>query len=333
MAGVISALERNPCLLAVEQGRVGLAERPLEALCEGQVRVRVEVSMVSPGTELHHILGTHTKVSTFPRATGYISVGRIEGLGARVADFAIGDRVLMQQGHSAWHNADSRRIKRVPASLDPVDACSTILLGIGLRGIRGGKVRIGDSVVVVGLGVIGQFAVHLAKAAGAFPVIAVDPVGLRREIAGQLGADVVLDPLACDVRAEVFELTGGKGARVSIDASGTPKVIATLPELTAEFGRVVVLGGVHGLVPFDLYTRFQKSNLTMVGCGSAYPEDFPFDADENERVILEMLAAGMIRPRPAITHVAPWREGPEVYRQLIEEKDRIVGAAFEWSGV
>ncbi|MBI3830097.1 MAG: zinc-binding alcohol dehydrogenase [Planctomycetes bacterium] len=331
MTGETGPIAENPCLLAVEKGKVGVSARPLEALGESQVRVKVEYSMVSPGTELHHILGTHTKPFTYPGATGYISVGRIVGMGTKAAGFKLGERVLLQQNHRAFHNADTARAKAVPEGVDPVDACATILLGISLRGVRGGKIRIGDSVAVVGLGVIGLYAVHLAKVAGAYPVIGADPVAVRRDAAKRLGADVVLDPLACDTKAEVHRLTHGEGARVSIDASGTPKVIATLPDLTAAYGRVVVLGGVHGSVPFDLYTRFQKSNLTMVGCGSAYPEDYPFDGERNEFALLQMIAAGMVRPRPAITHVVPWREGPEIYRMLIEEKDKIIGAAFDWS--
>jgi threonine dehydrogenase-like Zn-dependent dehydrogenase len=117
-----------------------------------------------------------------------------------------------------------------------------------------------------------------------------------------------------------------------MDASATPKVIATLPDVAAEFGRLVVLGGVHGLVPLDLYTRFQKSNLTMVGCGSAYPTDYPFTGDRNEQVLLQMIRAGIVRPRAAITHFVPWRQGPEMYRMLIEEKEKAIGVVFDWSG-
>jgi len=331
MPGETGRIERNPCLLAIEMGKVGCSERVLEALRDDQVRVKVEVSLVSTGTELHHIMGTHTKPFTYPGSTGYISVGRIEGFGSKVENWKLGERVLVQQSHFARHNANPNQMLRVPEGVDPVDAATAILLGISLRGVRGGQVRLGDSVLVVGLGVIGQYAVHLAKVAGAHPVIAVDLVAKRREIARELGADVALDPKSCDVKAEVLKATHGEGAFVTMDASGTPKVIATLPDYTAAFGRVVVLGGVHGSVPFDLYTRFQKSNLTMVGCGSHYPGDYPFDKPQrNEAVLLQMIASGQVRPRPAITHVVPWREGPEMYRMLIEEKEKVVGVAFRW---
>jgi threonine dehydrogenase-like Zn-dependent dehydrogenase len=330
MSGETDRIERNPCLLATAKNKVECSERVLEALRDDQVRVRVEVSMVSTGTELHHIQGTHTKESTFPRSTGYISVGKIIGIGAKVSGWSLDQRVLVHQSHFARHNADPATILPVPDGVEPADACATVLLGISLRGVRGGQVQFGDSVAVFGLGVIGLFTVHLSKLAGAHPVIAVDPVAKRRDVAKALGADITIDPIKSDAKAGVFEATNGEGARVAIDASATPKVIATLPDVTAPFGRVVVLGGVHGIVPMDLYTRFQKSNLTMVGCGSPYPTDYPYDERRNELTLLAMLKSGMVRPRPALTHFVPWRQGPEMYRMLIEEKDKAIGVAFDW---
>ena len=333
MSGETGRIEHNPCLLAMAKLKVECSERSLDALTENQIRVRQEVSMVSTGTELHHIMGTHTKSSTYPRATGYISVGKIIGLGDKVTNLQLGQRVLLGMGHYAYANAEASQARIVPEGIEPVDAAATILLGISLRGVRGGQVRLGDSVAVFGLGVIGTFAAHLAKVAGGFPVIAVDPVAKRREVAKALGADIALDPLNCDVKKEIFNATGGEGARVAIDATATPKVIATLPDVAAEFGRLVVLGGVHGSVPMDLYTRFQKSNLTMVGCGSAYPTDYPFVGDRNEITLMQMIRAGMVRPRPAITHFVPWRKGPEMYRILMEEKDKAIGVAFDWKEI
>jgi 2-desacetyl-2-hydroxyethyl bacteriochlorophyllide A dehydrogenase len=331
MTGETGRIERNPCLLATARNTVECRERPLEALTPEQIRVRVEVSMVSTGTELHHIQETHTKASTFPRSTGYISVGRVVGAGSNVKDVVLGQRVLVQQSHFAHHNADPKTVKVVPDGVESVDGAAAILLGIALRGIRGGQVRLGDPVAVFGLGVIGQFAVHLAKISGAYPVIAVDPVAKRRDIATQMGADVVFDPLQPDLPAKVRAATNGEGARISIDASGTPRVIASLPDVTAAFGKVVVLGGVHGLVEFDLYTRFQKSNLTMVGCGSAYPTDYPFNEERNETTLLQMMKAGIVRPRPVLTHFVPWQQGPKMYQMLIHEKDKAIGVAFDWT--
>ena len=332
MTGETGRIAKNPCVLAMAPSTVACSERELAELAPGQVRIQVEVSMVSTGTELHHIQETHTKKSSFPRSTGYISVGRAVGFSSDVKNVVLGQRFLVQQSHFAYHNADAARLHAVPENVESVDACAALLLSIALRGVRAGEVRFGDSVAVFGLGVIGQYAVHLSKLSGAYPVIAVDPVARRRDVAKLVGADVVIDPINQDAGAEIRNATlNGEGARVSIDASGTPRVIATLPDHTAEFGKVVVLGGVHGLVPFDLYTRFQKSNLTMVGCGSSYPTDYPFNEDRNIRALLDMMSAKIVRPRPVVSHFVPWTQAPEMYRLLMEEKDKAIGVAFDWS--
>ncbi|MBE7462478.1 MAG: zinc-binding alcohol dehydrogenase [Planctomycetes bacterium] len=330
MPGETGPLDANPYLRVREMNVVDCSVRPLEALKPGELRLKAEFTMVSPGTELHHITGTHTKPTTYPRATGYIAVSHVIGMEGDGGEFKIGQRVLGGWGHSAYSNVTPDRVQPIPEHVDSVDACSVVLLGISLRGVRAGQVRLGDSVAVYGLGLIGAFAAHLAKVAGGYPVIGIDPVPMRREIAAKLGVDAALDPTAADFKARLKELTRGTGPFVSIDATGTSRVMPTLVETTAEFGRVVVLGGVHGQVPLDLYTNFQKGNLTMVGCGSTYPADYPFTVERNQEALLDMIAAGQVRPRPAITHVAPWRKGPDLYRMLLEEKDKALGVAFDW---
>ncbi|HTL52546.1 MAG TPA: zinc-binding alcohol dehydrogenase, partial [Planctomycetota bacterium] len=219
----------------------------------------------------------------------------------------------------------------VPPEVSSEDAVCTVLLGISIRGVRGGKVTLGKSVAVFGLGVIGQFATHLSKLAGGYPVIAIDPVAARREIARKMGADVTLDPFKENVAARIKELTGGKGVDVAIESTATPRVVASLPELTAFEGTLVILGGVHGKVEMDFYTYVQKSNQTIVGCGSPYHADYPFISDDaNHSAILQMMKGGMVRPRPAVTHQVPYTQGPEMYRILIEEKDKAVGVQFTW---
>jgi threonine dehydrogenase-like Zn-dependent dehydrogenase len=327
-----AAIPEVPCLLATGRGRVEATAAPLPALGDDEVRVRTEVTMVSPGTELHWIDETHTKPTPFPMSTGYIAVGTIIGVGASVRDRRLGQRVLLLRGHAACHNECASAAIPVPDGVEPVDAAATILLGIAIRGVRAGQVRLGDSVAVFGLGPIGLFATHLAKVSGGHPVIGVDPIAKRRAVARSLGVDIVLDPAVDDVAAAIAGATGGDRARIVIEATGTPGVIASLPEMTATCGRIVVLGGVHGAVPLDLYTRFQKSNLTLVGCGTAFPTDYPYDEQRNSTAILGMIADGMVRPRPALTHLVSWREAPAMYTLLRERKEEALVAAFDWSG-
>lgn len=89
-----------------------------------------------------------------------------------------------------------------------------------MSGVRDANVRVGDFVVVVGLGAIGQIAIQLAKRAGASVVIGVDPIAHRCDIARRHGADFCLNPIGADVGKEIKTLTGKQGADVIIETSG-----------------------------------------------------------------------------------------------------------------
>lgn len=98
-----------------------------------------------------------------------------------------------------------------------------------MSGVRDANVRVGDFVVVVGLGAIGQIAIQLAKRAGASVVIGVDPIAHRCDIARRHGADFCLNPIGTDVGKEIKTLTGKQGADVIIETSGYADALQSAP--------------------------------------------------------------------------------------------------------
>jgi len=332
MGGNFIAPAATKCLIATAVNTVAIQEKALAQTAAGQVRVKTDYSMVSTGTELHRIQNTHSVPRPFPTATGYIAMGHVAGLGAGVETLKLGDGVLCPIGHYGMMDVAANKCTLIPDGVSGQDAVCTTLLAISIRGIRAAKVELGDSVAVFGQGVIGAFATHLAKLSGAAPVIAVDPVVARREVARKLGADVTLDPGSEDVPTRIKELTGGAGVDAAIEATATSRVAASLPAIVRPEGKIIILGGVHGKIVMDLYSFFQKSNQTMIGTGSAFHSDYPYDTDAaNFAVILRLLKLGMIKPRPVITHCVPYTEGPRMYRMLIEEKDKAIGVQFDWT--
>lgn len=330
MSENITAPMTVPCLMCTAKNTVEVKERKLDQLAPGNVRMRTEYSMVSTGTELHRIMDTHTVHRGYPIMTGYLAIGTVVGVGEGVTKAKLGDRALFGFAHYSMIDAPEAQLTPVPAALESTNAICAPLMGISLRGVRAAAIALGDSVAVFGQGIIGLFATHLAKLSGACPVIAVDMVEARRQVARKMGADVTLDPASEDVAKRILELTGGKGVSAAIDASASTRVMPTLPGLVRDEGRVIVLGGVHGKVEMDLYSHFQKNNLTMIGCGSAFHSDYPYDETGNVAALMKMMQAGMVKPAPAITHCVDYRQGPEAYRMLIEEKDKAIGVQFDW---
>jgi threonine dehydrogenase-like Zn-dependent dehydrogenase len=219
-----------------------------------QVKVRLEHAAAKHGTEMafykgyfaeHGVYDPEYKVfrkdrraDPYPFGAGNMAVGIVEAVGPEVTRLKAGDRVFNYdcfRDVAVW--PDTVRVLpegvswKAAVCLDPAD--------FALGAIRDGHVRIGDAVAVFGLGAIGQLAVQLAKLAGACPVIGVDLFDLRRRVAANYGADLVLDPREDDAPLRIKEETGNLGADVCVDFSGSDAGLHAAIRAAAYGGTVV----------------------------------------------------------------------------------------------
>ena len=159
-----------------------------------QVYVETEVTALSTGTDLGNYLGNSTDIPgapDYPRAVGYSNVGIVRGVGAEVADIRVGQRVFSLKPHqSAFIARSSELLVPVPDGISPEQASLAYLAQLGIAAIRQAHYESGESVAVVGLGVIGLGTIPIARAMGA-TVTAVANSPLRGEIARGIGAHSV----------------------------------------------------------------------------------------------------------------------------------------------
>ena len=293
-----------------------------------EVLVRTDYTVISPGTELSVIMATHTVRFNYPTVPGYLCEGTVEAVGAEVTKLKVGDYVRCDKSNMSHFHVHEDNCRVVTEKVKPGTASFAGLMAIPLRGIRNAKIKLGDSVLVFGLGPIGLFATMLAKMDGATTVIGVDPIASRRELALTLGADIVAAPEA--VTTTVKNSTQD-GCDVVVDATGTNKVISGALQYAVNFGRVIILGGIHGNAELDFYTYFQKRNLTMIGCGTNRPDDFPYDnALTEEKVITKMIERGMIDPYPALKQ-AVVKDAVACYNHLINRDSDVITYCIDWS--
>ncbi|GEM_PF-40991 len=154
---------------------------------------------------------------------GNMIVGDIIECGADVTEYQIGDRVCCYgplQETVIVNAVNNYKLRKMPQGSSWKNAVCYDPAQFAMSGVRDANVRVGDFVVVVGLGAIGQIAIQLAKKAGASVVIGVDPIEHRCEIARRHGADHCLNPIGTDVGLEIKKLTGKQGADVIIETSG-----------------------------------------------------------------------------------------------------------------
>jgi len=222
-------------LIAPGREQVAFAEYQLPELKEGQVRVKTLYGAAKHGTEMalykgyagprggydaeYRIFTRELDTVRYPATLGNMGVGEVVETGPGVTRLKKGDVVFnygpFREEH-VWPETARRLPEGVPwqaaVCLDPAD--------FALGAVRDGHVRLGDAVAVFGMGAIGLMAVQLARLAGAHPVIAVEPLELRRQVAAECGADLVLDPADCDAGLEIKKATDKRGADVCIEYSG-----------------------------------------------------------------------------------------------------------------
>lgn len=203
-----------------------------------------------------------------------------------------------------------------------------------LGAIRDGNLRAGDNVAIFGLGAIGLCLVQLARLAGAANVIAIDPVSQRREIALATGASIALDPTTTDVGAAIREVTGGTGADVVIDFSGSR------PALQAGLRGVGYLGTiVYGAFPppfgagLDLGGEAHMNRPRIVfsrACSDPNPDHPRWSHRRIQEAVYSYIADGHLRGEYILSEPVPFESLLTEYPRIAAEAGSLIKLAVEY---
>ncbi|HHZ90639.1 TPA: alcohol dehydrogenase, partial [Candidatus Poribacteria bacterium] len=157
----------------------------------------------------------------FPIQLGNMAVGNVIEVGQEVASSQIGDKVFGHLPIRETHTVNQGRIKKVPKGMSSEAIVYSDPAGVALCAIQGSQICLGSSVIIFGLGAIGQMALQLARLQGARWIAVSDPIPVRRKVAKNHGADLVIDPTMDDVGFIVKDQTENAGVDVSIETSGS----------------------------------------------------------------------------------------------------------------
>ena len=311
-----------------------------------QVIVKTAVSTVSPGTERANITGdpnTHgpgPSVVDFPRSCGYSSAGIVYKVGSNVKSVAPGDRAIVYWGnHTDYNMVPESRVVKIPYDdISFEEAAAVFISTFPMAAIRKTRLEIGESCMVMGLGLLGQFAVRFARAAGACPVIAVDPVESRRKDALAGGADYALDPFEEGFAARVKEITGG-GVNAAIEVTGQGAGLDETLDCMAKYGRVALLGCTRNPnFTIDYYRKVHCPGITLIGAHTnARPEyeSHPgyFTHRDDIRAVLKLIHNKRVDFKVMTGHIHSPAECKDVYYRLINDKDFPMVTQFDWSRI
>ena len=266
--------------VVIKAGKVCVEEVPVPTIEPGMVLVRVERSAISSGTESSMVSGggalslamkhlknplsvdkLKRKFATVgikatadlvrakladPGTPGYSSAGRIVEVGAGVPGFKVGDRVARAgvgyACHAEYNLVPHQLLTPIPDGLDDDNAAFVAIGAIALQGVRRAEPLLGETVVVMGLGLVGQITAGLLRLNGCH-VIGYDPVRGKLAPFKEMGS---FTDSAEALASLAHEITAGYGADAVIICAGTPssEVVNTAFDLCRQKGRVVVVGAV-----------------------------------------------------------------------------------------
>lgn len=330
-------------LVITEPGRIELQERDLDAEPgPEEALIEAEYSIVSGGTEGAAFTGLIEEMprdrADYPQTTGYGHLGRVRDVGSEVTMCEPGDRVLSFADHASVATVDAGRMALpVPEDVDGRNLVFARMAGVSIGALRTSSVQPGDTVVVIGVGLVGNFAAQLFELAGA-DVLVADVSEDRLERARACGIERTVNNGETDLEAAVMDWTGGEGAHTVVEAIGKSDVIEEAVFLARRHGEVVLLGSPRASATFDVTPMLLRIHMEAIRVIGALEWRWPMHETErardivtNYRQLVEWIASGEVTVEPLLTHVASPADCQEIYEGVTGKKDEYLGAVFDWS--
>ena len=364
----------------LKSGHMEILEVPFPALGKGQVLVRNHYSVISAGTEGKTVTDAHKgyiakarsrqkevnqviemiKAQGFkqayqtvmnkleiPSSLGYSCAGVVIAVGEGVENFKIGDKVACG-GATAVH-ADVVAVPvnlcvKVPENIKLKQAAFSTIAAIAIQGIRQADLRVGESCVITGLGLIGQITLQVLNAAG-IKTIGIDISDIQVQAALKNGAVIALNRNQEGLEKIIYEATRGFGADAMIITAATSSLdpVDLAGELLRKKGKVVIVGAVPTGFSREKYYR-KELDLRMsssYGPGRYDPNyeekgiDYPigyvrWTENRNMQSFIDLLETKKINIENLITHIFPLEEAANAYQMIVAKTEPFSGILIQY---
>ncbi len=258
---------------------------------------------------------------------GNMWVGVITKIGNAVKNYKVGDRVAGYGGFKTKQVVAEDSLLKMNERMTWQEAMCYDPMHFALGGIRDAKIKMGDSVVIFGLGAIGLICAQLAKLSGASCVIVCDPIESRRKIAIEYGADYDFDPSNCDVGLEIRKITENRGADVVIETSGNYHALQQSIRSAGYIANIAVVGWYkecNGGLNFGMEAHFNQPNIFFSRACSEPNRLHPrWSFERLQQTCWDMLSSGKIQCEKIIYPVVSFDSAAQVYMDI--EKNAALG--------
>jgi len=364
----------------LKSGKMEIIEVPVPALGKDQVLVRNYYSIISAGTEgktvtdarkgyitkarsrqkevqqVIELIKTQGLRETYnmvmnkleaPSPLGYSCAGEVIATGENITSFAVGDKVACG-GNTAVH-ADIVAVPvnlcvKVPDNVDLKQAAMTTIASIAVQGIRQAELKMGESCLVIGTGIIGILTMQMLEAAG-IKAIGVDVNKTQIEYAKKLGVQNIYDRNAEGIEDLIKNFSGRSGtdAVIITAAASSTDPVELAGEAAGKKGKVVIVGAVP--TGFSRKNYYRKELDLRMSCsygpgrydplyeekGIDYPEGYVrWTENRNMQFFIDLLSRKKINIDPLISHTFPLIEAPNAYNIILEKSEPFAGIAIQY---
>lgn len=296
------------------------------------------------GSDVHGMDGS-TGRRRPPIVMGHEAAGVIAGLGANVTGWRTGDRVTFDSTISCGHCPHCRRgevnlcdhrrvlgvsceeyrqagafadyvvvpariLYRLPDALSFEEAALIEPFTIAFHAVRRHPVRLNDSALIIGCGMIGLALLQTTRLAGFGRIVAVDTAADRLRQAKELGADDIVNSAEGDALATLLRLTEGRGFDHAFEAVGIAPTVDLAVRAARKGGAVTLVGNVTPSMPMPLQLVVTRELSLAGSCASA--GEYP--------ACLDLMARGALSAKPLLSAVAPLREGASWFDRLYQRE-------------
>ena len=285
-----------------------------------EVKTETIYSGITNGTERNQLIGGNyaPKDEQLPTGgNGYQNVGRVIEVGPDVKELQVGDVLYMSAIHAEYVvMAEDDLLIKLPDSVDRTEAALFGMTSVAMRTCRNTELKMGEQVLIVGAGIIGQVAAQIAAVMGARATLC-DISPNRLELAREIGAaETVLD-----VSGDGWEKGVADGTfDAVIDFAGVPGMEDQLISAVRRCGRVIFIAG-RGKVTYT-FNLGQGQEIQL-------KQNSHFDRDDLEN-LCRLVDRGLVKIAPLIRDVVPVSEAKRIYDTLRDTPTELLGTVFVW---
>lgn len=278
-----------------------------------------------------------------PLPLGYCNVGEVVEVGKGVTEFSVGDRVASNGNHAEYVCVPKNLVAKKPDNVSDEEAAFTVIGAIGLQGIRLLNPTFGETVVVIGLGLIGLITAELLKANGC-NVIGFDFDSQKIDIAKEKGI-IALNPADGSDQVKFVEsITNGMGADgVIITASSkSDEIISQSAKMCRKRGRIVLVGVVGlNISRADFYKKEISFQVSCSYGAGRYDEEYEQKGNDypigyvrwtekrNFEAVLNAISKKTLNVKPLITDRIPLENYQKIYGDM--SNSRSIASILEYS--